>query len=403
MQDVGFNPLTQCITIASITHYFWRNDEMEPKTIAVEPPHGWGGLKTNQSKVAFQWLYHQNNQFDGNRIKHARNGGEQMIQIKRGKVKVDGYDSNTKTVFEFHGCEFHGCRKCKPNNRHVKTFHHPDRTVEEMSQAKQQKTRLLQVAGYTVIEQWECEFKKELKQNEELQNEVKKTTWVSPLDPRDAFYGGRTGVSKCYHKAEENEQIFYEDFTSLYPKINKYGTYTIGHPQIMVNPESQNIQDYFGIAKTDVLAPEKFLHPELPVKLNGKLMFPLCVKCVEDQLERPWHERTNLCRHCDEQRTITGSRCTPELQKAVERGYHVLKIHKVWHWPEDKRKTGLFSPYVDTWLKHKTEASGWPDHCDTREKKDQYVNDFEAQEGIKLEKIEKNPGRKQVAKLMLNR
>lgn len=73
MQDAGFNPLTQCITIASTTHYFWRNHQMEPKTIAVEPPHGWGGLKTNQSKVAFQWLYHQDKQLGGNRIKHAPN------------------------------------------------------------------------------------------------------------------------------------------------------------------------------------------------------------------------------------------------------------------------------------------------------------------------------------------
>ena len=40
-----------------------------------------------------------------------------MIQIKRDKVRVDGYDPITKTVYEFHGCEFHGCRKCKPNNR----------------------------------------------------------------------------------------------------------------------------------------------------------------------------------------------------------------------------------------------------------------------------------------------
>ena len=68
-----------------------------------------------------------------------------------------------------------------------------------------------------------------------------------------------------------------------------------------------------------------------------------------------------------------------------------------------ERRHGLISPYVNTWLKHKTEASGWPDHCDTQEKNDQFVKDFEARERIKLEKIEKNPGRKQVAKLLLNR
>ena len=51
-RDAGFNPLTKCITTASTCHYFWRNRQMEPKTIAVEPPHGWGELKTCQSKIA---------------------------------------------------------------------------------------------------------------------------------------------------------------------------------------------------------------------------------------------------------------------------------------------------------------------------------------------------------------
>ena len=99
-----------------------------------------------------------------------------MIQVKRGKVKVDGYDPLTKTVYEFHGCEFHGCRKCKPNNRHVKTFHHPDQTVGEIHQATQQKSHLIRAAGYTVIEKWECEFKRELKQNEDLHDLVKNMT-----------------------------------------------------------------------------------------------------------------------------------------------------------------------------------------------------------------------------------
>ena len=153
---------------------------MEPNTIAVEPPHGWGGLKTSQSKVAFQWLYYQDQQLGGNRIKHAGNGGEQVIQVKRGKVKVDVYDPITKTIYEFHGCEFHDCKNCTPNNRHVKTFHHPDRTVEEMYQATEQKTRLIRAAGYTVVEMWECTFKKELKQHEKLQDLVKNMTCVPP-------------------------------------------------------------------------------------------------------------------------------------------------------------------------------------------------------------------------------
>lgn len=86
----------------------------------------------------------------------------------------------------------------------------------------------------------------------------------------------------------------------------------------------------------------------------------------------------------------------------MEKGYRILKIHDVWHFPENQRKEGLFAPYVNTWLKYKTEASGWPSECATQEQKDQHVKDFEAREGIKLENMEKNPGRKQVAKLTPN-
>ena len=383
--EAGFNPLTQCITIASTCHYFWRNHQMQPKTIAVEPVQGWGGLKVNQSKIALQWLYLEDLKLGGNSIKHSRNGGEQVLQIKGSRVTVDGYDHITKTVYEFQGCEYHRCRKCKPNGRHVKTFHHPDRTVEEIYQVTQRKTELLKEAGYTVKEQWECDFNKKLKQCPNLQEQIDKMSWVSPLNPREAFFGGRTGMAKCYYQAGKEEEILYEDFTSLYPTINKYGTYPIGHPHIIVNPVNQNIQDYFGIAKVNVLAPEKLLHPVLPVKQNEKLLFPLCIKCAEDQAEQPWFERTNLCPHSDKELMMTGSWCTPELLKAVEKGYQILKIHEVWHFPEDQRKEGLFAPYVNTWLKHKTEASGWPSGVETEEQNATYIHDYKEHEGIDLD------------------
>lgn len=54
------------------------------------------------------------------------------------------------------------------------------------------------------------------------------------------------------------------------------------------------------------------------------------------------------------------------------------------------------------WLKHRAEASGWPANCVTEEQKSEYLRQYEEHEGIKLEKIEKTPGRKEVAKLMLN-
>ena len=40
-----------------------------------------------------------------------------------------------------------------------------------------------------------------------------------PLNPWDAFFGGRTEAVRLYVK---NEEMRYYDFTSLYPFVNKY-------------------------------------------------------------------------------------------------------------------------------------------------------------------------------------
>lgn len=100
---------------------------------------------------------------------------------------------------------------------------------------------------------------------------------------------------------------------------------------------------------------------------------------------------------------MRGTWATIELQKAIQLGYHILKIHEVWHSREDDRGMGLFAEYVNTWLKIKQESAGWPEDCHTREEKDTYIRAYQEREGITLENMVKNPGRKTLAKLMLNR
>ena len=403
-KECGFNPLKENITIASACHNFWRNNQMIPYSIAVEPPHGWSGLRPAQSQIGFQWLHIEDQKLGGNKIKHAANGGEQTLMVEKyGKVRVDGYDPIKKTVYEFQGCEFHGCPKCK-KQRHVKTWHHPDRTIEEMYELTKKKTDVLRKAGYTVKVEWECNFKRKLANDPTLQDMIKDLEWTAPLNPKEALFGGRTGLSSCYHKTVPGERIDYVDYTSLYPWVNKYGTYPLDHPTILKNSEEQNIDRYFGVAKVDIIAPEGLFHPVLPMKIDDKCMFTLCAACTWQQLDQPWHQRTNLCKHSDEQRKMTGTWCTEELKMAVQKGYRILKIHEVWHWGESQRKTGLFAPYVNKFLKAKQEASGWPSDCVTDQQKAEYVTEYGKHEGIQLDKdkIEVNPGRKAVAKVMLN-
>ena len=114
-------------------------------------------------------------------------------------------------------------------------------------------------------------------------------------------------------------------------------------------------------------------------------MFPLCKTCADTLNQNP-------CTHTDEERAILGTWCHVELMKAIEKGYEVVEIHEVWHWEETTDE--LFKDYVDTYLKRKQEASGYPKHCVTDEQKQQYIDEYYEHEGIRLDpnKIEYNPG-----------
>ena len=316
---------------------------------------------------------------------------------------MDGCHPSTNTVYEFLGCNFHACQKCHPYRRNLSRYCHPDRTVEEVFEATQNKLAELRASGYTVIEKWECEYMREQKENPALKAFVEAYSCVSPLEPRDAFFGGRTGATTLYAKAEEGEKIEYLDVTSLYPCINKYGWYPTGFPEIVFNPQQQDISQFFGIAKVDILAPSGLFHPVLPVRQHGKLTFPLCSACVENEMKKPLHERSNLCGHTVEQRMLRGTWVTLELQKAVEMGYVIYKIHEVFNFPPNQRRQGLFAEYVNTFLKVKQEVAGWPEGCETDKEKAAYIAEYEETEGIVLEHVEENPGRKAIATLLLNR
>lgn len=70
-----------------------------------------------------------------------------------------------------------------------------------------------------------------------------------------------------------------------------------------------------------------------------------------------------------------GTLCTPELTKAIENGYETKKIYEVYHFKDltqydtTTREGGLFTEYVNTFLKIKQEASGWPEGCESEDQR----------------------------------
>jgi len=408
-EHAGFNPFEKCMTIASACHLYWRRS-IEPGSsaskIAVRPLRGWHGAQVNQSFQALQWLAYCESLIPkegacADRIKHVKNGGEQKVRTPSRECFVDGFDPVTNTVYEFYGCLWHGCRKCYPGKRDMKRRVMPERTADEAYRATQKKSTELQKAGYHLIEIWECDWKKQVQENPTVKAFVNQLERVDPLEPRDAFFGGRTGAVSLYANTQGDEEILYADVTSLYPWVNKTQEYPLGHPEIITQPR-QCLDEYFGLAKVDILPPAKLFHPVLPVRSGGKLTFPLCQACVQDNQAKDMLERVSFCDHTDDQRMLRGTWCTPEIMKALEVGYQLKRVYEVWHFKE--RKAGLFEDYVNTWLKIKTEAGGWPKDYVTEEEKQAYLDKYEREEGITLEreKIESNPGRKQTAKITPN-
>ena len=410
-QEAHFNPFEKCTTIAAACNLYWRRSILEDTPaakIAVRPLRGWHGAQINQSNAALQWLAYEESLLplggDGDQIKHARNGGEKKVRTSKGQEFVDGWNKSGKIAFEFLGCLWHGCPSCYPKRRNTQHAIMPDRTFNEVHRATQEKLKRLKEAKEVkeVKSIWQCQWKKLVEENEEIKRVVSELERVDPLVPRDAFFGGRTGAVSLFHRVGSGEQIHYMDVTSLYPWVNKTQEYPLGHPVIYTRVPVQDFSHYFGLAKVDILPPPDLFHPVLPLRCNGKLTFPLCAACVKTQQQLPMLERSPLCEHSREQRLLRGTWCTPEINKARDMGYELVKVHEVWHFEESA--SGLFENYVNTWLKITTEASGWPVNCTTEEEKRSFIERFEEREGIRLEygAIKKNPGLKATAKLMLN-
>ncbi len=158
------------------------------------------------------------------------------------------------------------------------------------------------------------------------------------MKPRDALFGGRTNAFKLYHKCKANENIKYIDYTSLYPYVQKYGVYPIGHPEIILENIDYKNKKYFGLVKCKLLPPQNLHLPVLLTRIENHLLFPLCRTCCIDQAES--------CNHNDDERVISGTWCTLEVDKALEYGYKITDVDEVWHWSQSEQydkdtKSGL--------------------------------------------------------------
>ena len=79
--------------------------------------------------------------------------------------------------------------------------------MEQLYKDTVRKVKYLKDQGFKVEQKWECELKKELDQDKEMKQFFEEHEIVDSLQPRDAFYGGRTNAAKLFHQCQDNEKI----------------------------------------------------------------------------------------------------------------------------------------------------------------------------------------------------
>ena len=81
------------------------------------------------------------------------------------------------------------------------------KTMEQLYKDTVKKVKYLKDRGLEVEQKWGCELKKDLEEDEEMKQFFEQYEIIDPLQPRDAFYGGRTNATKLFHECQGNEKI----------------------------------------------------------------------------------------------------------------------------------------------------------------------------------------------------
>jgi hypothetical protein len=378
----GIDPITRAFTLAAVGLEYFRAKVLQENTIGITPLDNYiaGRHKSIKGNIWLDWL--------------QKELGKKIVREQRiSPYCADGYIPDERRAFEFLGCYYHGCETCFPNDRDLPHVKLNGLSFAEVLNKTNSKVSLIfniiidriynkffsfqkhyySRRNFPLTLIWKYEFDLLRIENESLRvyfaERIKHYSMLKRYGNvclRESFFGGRTNNLKFSYECQDNEVLKYYDFTSLYPYVLVSNAYPVGHPKV-ISEDFGDLNQYFGFIKCKILPPKQLYIPVLPLKLDKKLIFPLCSECVINK-------NIDTCSHSDEERVLCGTWTSMEVQKAISLGYEIKKILEILHY--ETRSNEIFQPYIKTWLKIKTEASGWPKNCTTSEGKQAFIREF---------------------------
>ncbi|EFO85376.1 hypothetical protein CRE_26884 [Caenorhabditis remanei] len=393
---------------------FRRNhlDSEKPIVLDVKP-----SISMNASEISQKYLAWFTSK-EGVQLNMSTTYGEEKI----GRYRVDGFVPQCPKypqglIIEFFGCYWHA-HDCTYSEESMIGC---ESAKEIRLKDEERLSALREFHPVKVV--WECEVKKKLQRNPEMAAFFQDYEAVGLLHSERALTGGRTEVFRLYAN-NEGKTLRYADVVSLYPTVMKHDPFPIGSPKnvpknsMEVPMRKPTDLTFRGFLSCKVLPPRHLKLPVLPIKDNGKLLFGLCKKCCRDSNQ---HD----CEHSDNDRSFSGTFTTVELQKALSLGYEITEVFHVktgiwwihvilflqgvkyenWVQNDESGRGGLFTSYINQMMEEKIYSTGWPANVTTDAQKDAYCKAYFDKEQIHLtdySRFSKNPGKRAVAKLMLN-
>ena len=174
-------------------------------------------------KMASQWLDWEATQ-SKKMIRHKYNGKEKRIGQRC--LPVDGWCTETNTVYQFHGCYWHGhdCVAMKSVTEN-KT---KNKTMAELQAETVNNSLYIKKCGYNLVEMWECEWKEMKKKNAELKEFLKKlrrpNDFRRQMTEQQILNGVRNdtffGLVECDIEVPQHLRKHFSEMAPIFKNIN---------------------------------------------------------------------------------------------------------------------------------------------------------------------------------------
>ena len=208
------------------------------------------------SYAAAEWLRYRAH-IDDVCILHQYNNGEVALGGKQ--IHVDGYFPDSKTVYQFHGCYWHGhvCHLTKS----VLTTEAGKKWIQERSENTIQTTAYLKGLGYKVIEQYECKWRALREESSCYQCKehwvVKKPETARRLSQKEILEkvedGSLFGMVQVDIHTPEHLKVFFQEMTPIFKNKLVSRENVGGHMKHFLEknnklnkPQRQLIGSYYG-------------------------------------------------------------------------------------------------------------------------------------------------------------